>query len=412
MKKILFDLTATQPSISSKRHGGGRYGEVVLLRILERGIPVVCYYDSSRWLNPTVKAELKKKDIELYDTREKSVQDIVCECKPSLLYTALILDLRNAHDIRCPILFTWHGIRDDETPLDPFFWRYSRIRFKGRVRFLLKKYLPSIGYGKKRHENVSLLNNERKLFVMVSQHSRCSLLSYYPEAKGKNIPVFYSPSTSSDLQMARKYGDKYFLIVSGNRWSKNSLRAVMAFDRLLSMGYLSDYKMRITGANDASVYRYKIKHPEHFIFMGYVEDQELEQLYHDAYCLVYPSLNEGFGYPPLEAMHYGTPVIASAITSIPEVCGDAAVYFSPFSIEEIMARMLMMSQPETHQEYSGRSLERYQIMTRRQGEDLDAFIDYMLELAKNHSVSVSSNMTGGGKNEVISQNTNTLRPCA
>ena len=149
MKKILFDLTATQPSISSKRHGGGRYGEVVLLRILERGIPVVCYYDSSRWLTPTVKAELKKKDIELYDTREKSVQDIVCECKPSLLYTALILDLRNAHDIGCPILFTWHGIRDDETPLDPFFWRYSRIRFKGRVRFLLKKYLPSIGYGKK-----------------------------------------------------------------------------------------------------------------------------------------------------------------------------------------------------------------------------------------------------------------------
>lgn len=396
MKTILFDLTACQPSRSSKRHGGGRYAEVVLLRMLERGVPVVCYYDSRKWLNPLIKAEIEKNGIDLYDTKGNTIQEIVRECKPSLLYTALILDLRNA-DINCPILFTWHGIRDDETPLDPFFWHYKQIRFKVRARFLLKKWFPSIGYAQKRHENVSLLNNDSKHFVMVSQHSRCSLLCYYPEAKGKNIPVFYSPNTSSDLQMSRKYSDKYFLIVSANRWTKNSLRAVIAFDRLLSMGYLSDYKMRITGANGASVYRYKIKHPDRFIFMGYVEDQELEQLYHDAYCLVYPSLNEGFGYPPLEAMHYGTPVIASAITSIPEVCGDAAVYFSPFSIEEIMARMLMMSRPETHQEYSGKSLERYQFMTHRQGEDLDAFIDYMLEMAENHSTSGTSNMMGGVK---------------
>lgn len=397
MKKILFDLTATQPSKSSKRHGGGRYGEVVLQRMLERGVPVVCYYDSRRWLNPVIKEELKDKGIELLDIGRMSIEEVVHECRPSLLYTPLIMDLRNSHDIGCPILFTWHGLRDEETPLDSFFWRYNRIGLKGRTRFLLKKWIPSVGYGKRKRENAMLIRSHEKHFVMVSQHSRCSLLSYYPEAYGRNIPVYYSPSTSANLQLSQKYSDKFFLIVSANRWSKNSLRAVMAFDRLLSMGYLSDYTMRITGANDASVYRYKIKHPEHFIFMGYVEDQELEQLYHDAYCLVYPSLNEGFGYPPLEAMHYGTPVIASAITSIPEVCGDAAVYFSPFSIEEIMARMLMMSQPETHQEYSGRSLERYQIMTRRQGEDLDAFIDYMLELAKNHSVSVSSNMTGGVK---------------
>lgn len=58
MKKILFDLTATQPIGSNKRHGGGKYGEVVLRRILERGLPVACYYDSNKWLNPDMKSLL------------------------------------------------------------------------------------------------------------------------------------------------------------------------------------------------------------------------------------------------------------------------------------------------------------------------------------------------------------------
>lgn len=57
---------------------------------------------------------------------------------------------------------------------------------------------------------------------------------------------------------------------------------------------------------------------------------------------VYPSLNEGFGYPPLEAMRYGVPVIASPYSSITETCGGGALYFNPTSIEEIMNRMMMV----------------------------------------------------------------------
>ena len=52
---ILFDLSATQPMGSTKRHGGGKYGEVVLRHILKRGRPVTCYYDSRKWLNPDIK---------------------------------------------------------------------------------------------------------------------------------------------------------------------------------------------------------------------------------------------------------------------------------------------------------------------------------------------------------------------
>ena len=63
-------------------------------------------------------------------------------------------------------------------------------------------------------------------------------------------------------------------------------------------------------------------------------------MYERAFCFVYPSLNEGFGYPPLKAMGYGTPVAASSATSIPEVCGDAACYFSPTNIDDMANRIL------------------------------------------------------------------------
>jgi glycosyltransferase involved in cell wall biosynthesis len=63
--------------------------------------------------------------------------------------------------------------------------------------------------------------------------------------------------------------------------------------------------------------------------LGYVTDGELRALYESAALFVFPSLYEGFGIPPLEAMAHGCPVLASNAAAIPEVCGDAALYFAP-----------------------------------------------------------------------------------
>lgn len=77
---------------------------------------------------------------------------------------------------------------------------------------------------------------------------------------------------------------------------------------------------------------------------GYVSDGELRALYENAGCFVYPSLYEGFGLPPLEAMMCGCPVIVSQEASLPEVCGDAAVYCdprSPKSVSESIERVML-----------------------------------------------------------------------
>ena len=80
--------------------------------------------------------------------------------------------------------------------------------------------------------------------------------------------------------------------------------------------------------------------------VGRVGWDELPSLYRRAAALVFPSLYEGFGLPPLEAMASGCPVACSTAGSLPEVCGDAAVYFDPTSVDEMVAAIERASRAE------------------------------------------------------------------
>ena len=75
---------------------------------------------------------------------------------------------------------------------------------------------------------------------------------------------------------------------------------------------------------------------KHVRFLGYVSDQTLGILYRLASAFVFPSLYEGFGLPPLEAMASGTPVVTSNVSSLPEVAGDAAVLVDPYDVDSIV----------------------------------------------------------------------------
>lgn len=84
-------------------------------------------------------------------------------------------------------------------------------------------------------------------------------------------------------------------------------------------------------------------------FKGYISDRELAELFGSSKALVYPSFYEGFGFPPLEAMAAGTPVVTSRTSSLPEVVGDAALLVDPFSQQDIAEKIEQALQPEIAQ---------------------------------------------------------------
>ncbi len=98
---------------------------------------------------------------------------------------------------------------------------------------------------------------------------------------------------------------------------------------------------------------------ERIKWLGYVSDAELRALYESASCFVFPSLYEGFGIPPLEAMNCGCPVLAANAASIPEVCGDAALYFDPNDASQLAALLMRVTREASlRAELTARGYER------------------------------------------------------
>jgi glycosyltransferase involved in cell wall biosynthesis len=96
---------------------------------------------------------------------------------------------------------------------------------------------------------------------------------------------------------------------------------------------------------------------------GYTTDAELRALYENAICLVYPSLYEGFGLPPLEALVCGCPVIVSRTASLPEVCGDAALYCDPRDPEDIARTIELIQAPRQRNDLRRAGPERARLFT-------------------------------------------------
>ena len=121
---------------------------------------------------------------------------------------------------------------------------------------------------------------------------------------------------------------RYVLAVGSRNPGKNFANLEKAIGRLRR----PDYDIVIAGGSNAKVFgRATEEWPcsDRVKLAGYVTDEELKALYEGAACFVYPSLYEGFGLPPLEAMSCGAPVIVSAAAALPEVCREAALYCDP-----------------------------------------------------------------------------------
>lgn len=141
--------------------------------------------------------------------------------------------------------------------------------------------------------------------------------------------------------------DKYILFVGNVKPNKNLVNLLAAFQRIIEID--NTCYLVIAGKKDGflsgdnKVFDILKTSPElqrHVIFTGYVEEGDLPLVYNSALLLAFPSIYEGFGLPPLEAMGCECPVVVSSTASLPEVCGDAARYVDPFDINSIFLGLM------------------------------------------------------------------------
>jgi glycosyltransferase involved in cell wall biosynthesis len=109
---------------------------------------------------------------------------------------------------------------------------------------------------------------------------------------------------------------------------------------------------------------------------GYVTDGELRALYENAIALVFPSLYEGFGLPPLEAMACGCPAVVANVASMPEVCGNAVLYCDPLDPDDMARQIVMIGDPGVRNELRNRGIARARCFTwKRSAETLVTLLD-------------------------------------
>jgi len=227
------------------------------------------------------------------------------------------------------------------------------------IHLLFPQYLPNrmaLSYAKYMMRHAV---HRGAAILTVSDASRRDILRFYPEADPERIQVVPNaiddailddPGEEEMERVKERYQirGRYVLYAGNIKPHKNLDRLIAAFGLLKQRPGHEDVKLLIIGdevnkygslrrSMETSGVRQDVR------FFGFVPDHTLSALYRMASVFAFPSLYEGFGLPPLEAMACGTPVVTSNISSLPEVVGDAALLVDPYNVEEIsdgLARVL------------------------------------------------------------------------
>lgn len=204
-----------------------------------------------------------------------------------------------------------------------------------------------------------------------SEATAGDLINFFqvPAAKITPIPLAHDAKHFQVLPLVREksLARPYFLYVGRHDPYKNLARLIGAFAALPSLEPSSDYELWIAGAADPrftptlQAQAAELRIANRVKFLDYVTYDQLPVLLNRATAMVYPSLWEGFGFPVLEAMACGTPVITSNLSSLPEVAGDAAILVNPYHEAEITAAMQqIITDPELRAQLSVAGLARAQ----------------------------------------------------
>lgn len=332
---ILFDLISTQGSIN----GGAEYTKRVFFELLKyRDVykyNVFCIWDSKQRV---VYEELKPNYLEYeygiccIDLNVINLKDIVFQFRINRFFIGIAQRWINKlnQKINCKIIIVFHDLVDIEIKNNNLDNLFCKLNFKT----LLSNKIKHIKFVLKGNKNVDYLNLLDNLkinnveIITVSNYSKCAFEFYFSDYN-YNVQVLYSPlrltrqSLNIENDLLKQVIDsqiKYFLILSCDRKYKNSRFAIEVFKKFSKN--FPDYYLVTIGE--------KVKFFENQIILPYLNESDLDNAIINSFALLYPTIYEGFGYPPIEALRHDVPVICSNVCSIPEILGDSVIYFSPF----------------------------------------------------------------------------------
>jgi glycosyltransferase involved in cell wall biosynthesis len=212
------------------------------------------------------------------------------------------------------------------------------------IHLMFPQYLPNrmaLSYARL---SIGLAARRATRVMTVSESSKRDILRYVQIPPDK-VDVIYNayderfgvePKEEDVVRVRERYQlhDEFVLYAGNVKPHKNLERLIQAFDLVRKRG-LDHLKLVLIGdeiskyaALRRAVHRHRLH--QYVRFLGYLPEQTLAVMYRLAGVFVFPSLYEGFGLPPLEAMASGTPVVTSNVSSLPEVAGDAAVLVDPY----------------------------------------------------------------------------------
>ena len=252
--------------------------------------------------------------------------------------------------------------------LPPLIRCRSVVTIHDCIHLMFPQYLPSkLAYV---YAKGSMWSAARKAdrILTVSEASKRDILRFFNVPPEKVVVIhnaiderFLAPADPErmDLRAQRYQLDHPFVLYVGNiKPHKNIERLIDAFGRARHQGP-DDLKLVIIGdeiskypALRQSVHKHKLD--KHVRFLGFQPMETLAAFYRLARAFVFPSLYEGFGLPPLEAMACGTPVVTSNVSSLPEVAGGAALLVDPYDADAIADR----HRPGRHRRSAARGLDR------------------------------------------------------
>lgn len=242
-------------------------------------------------------------------------------------------------DKNCPLIITLHDIIPYKMP-ETVGERYLEI---------FQKQMPKI---------IPMCDG----IITVSYYSKQDIINYFNFPAEKIFVThlanedIYKPLNKVECKnfIAKTYHikDDYILYVGGFSPRKNIVGLIESFSQLLKKLKRTNIKLVIAGSKGKSYSIYKKRAEDlgiedNVIFPGFIPIEHMPALYNAAKIFAYPSLYEGFGLPPIEAMACGIPIIASNLTSIPEVVGDAAILINPHNIDQLSEAMYNILLNET-----------------------------------------------------------------